>query len=238
MSAQAHTHRQVTLWTADGAEVEDGILLTRGQLQEWAGATLTDGALAKLADALPAKIQGKVSELAADVCTFTEDDQGNWHAVGWDESRPAGDKLIPFVTVPDTEVLLCDECWEAATGLLAECQDGCNLSLSHHGECGPYPAGMRSQDRCDNCGTIGRLTRTEIVNIGYPEKLNLLTMDNADSTWSVVCEATGEVLARFGTEPLCSWYIAQQDGADSGIYGIDAPACDPVHGTGYDATAP
>lgn len=35
----------------------------------------------------------------------------------------------------DTDILLCDECYEQATGFLPVCQDGCHLPLDHDGEC-------------------------------------------------------------------------------------------------------
>lgn len=35
----------------------------------------------------------------------------------------------------DTDILLCDDCYERATGLVAVCQDGCHLNLDHNGEC-------------------------------------------------------------------------------------------------------
>jgi hypothetical protein len=58
------------------------------------------------------------------------------------------------------DLLLCDECWENETGLLAVCQDVCNLSLDHDGECASH--GTSGQTTCDRCGKTGRLTRREI----------------------------------------------------------------------------
>jgi hypothetical protein len=49
-------------------------------------------------------------------------------------------------------LLLCDGCFEAATGLLAECADGCAQPLDHDGEClreGPA--------ECQWCGLADRL---------------------------------------------------------------------------------
>lgn len=50
------------------------------------------------------------------------------------------------------ELLLCDGCFEVATGLLAVCEDGCPLYLDHEGLC------LRdSPDECQLCGAPGRL---------------------------------------------------------------------------------
>ncbi len=48
------------------------------------------------------------------------------------------------------ELLLCDRCFEAATGLHAVCQDGCMRDLDHDGLC------LRdSPDECQLCGAQG-----------------------------------------------------------------------------------
>lgn len=49
-------------------------------------------------------------------------------------------------------ILLCDGCYQAATGLIAECEDGCPRDLDHAGLClrdGPYD--------CQWCGQTDRL---------------------------------------------------------------------------------
>jgi hypothetical protein len=50
------------------------------------------------------------------------------------------------------QLLLCDGCFQAATGLLAECQDGCMRDLDHDGLCL-----SDSPDECPWCGAPGRL---------------------------------------------------------------------------------
>ena len=50
------------------------------------------------------------------------------------------------------QLLLCDGCFQAATGLLAECQDDCMRDPGHDGLC------LRdSPDDCQWCGEPGRL---------------------------------------------------------------------------------
>lgn len=63
------------------------------------------------------------------------------------------------------EILLCDRCWEAGTGLLAECQDVCDLDLDHAGECAPYP--MPGPEACQRCGNRDRLTRITASDLDY-----------------------------------------------------------------------
>ncbi len=55
----------------------------------------------------------------------------------------------PVICTATTEtILLCDGCFQAATGLLAECEDGCPQDLDHTGLC------LRaSPDQCQWCGT-------------------------------------------------------------------------------------
>jgi len=50
---------------------------------------------------------------------------------------------------------LCDADYERATGEIAVCQDGCNLSLDHAGLCD----GPEEIMYCTRCGEHGRLTR-------------------------------------------------------------------------------
>ena len=52
----------------------------------------------------------------------------------------------------DSTVLLCDGCFQAATGLLAECEDSCYQDLDHIGLC------LRpGTDECQWCGHTDRL---------------------------------------------------------------------------------
>jgi hypothetical protein len=54
---------------------------------------------------------------------------------------------------------LCDDCYEAVTGLFAECQDYCSLPLDHAGTCDPR---RETDEPCDRCGRTGsRLTEHE-----------------------------------------------------------------------------
>jgi hypothetical protein len=57
-------------------------------------------------------------------------------------------------------VLLCDECYEDGTGLLAECQDVCNLGLSHAGVCDENREDPQPCYRCER--TTGRLTEIDL----------------------------------------------------------------------------
>ena len=60
--------------------------------------------------------------------------------------------LYPAAPGAAEQLLLCDGCFQAATGLLAECQDGCTRDLDHDGLC------LRdSPDECQWCGEPGRL---------------------------------------------------------------------------------
>jgi len=53
-------------------------------------------------------------------------------------------------------IRLCDGCFTAATGLLAECDDGCPQDPGHAGLC------LRaSTDECQWCGTPGRAPRSQ-----------------------------------------------------------------------------
>jgi hypothetical protein len=61
--------------------------------------------------------------------------------------------LYPAPPVAQEQLLLCDGCFQAATGQLAECQDGCpHGDLDHDGLC------LRdSPEECQWCGAQGRL---------------------------------------------------------------------------------
>jgi hypothetical protein len=74
------------------------------------------------------------------------------------EGRPGGmgerwvAGLYPAAPGAAEQLLLCDGCFQAATGLLAECHDGCTRDLDHDGLC------LRaSPDKCQWCGATGRL---------------------------------------------------------------------------------
>jgi hypothetical protein len=55
---------------------------------------------------------------------------------------------------------VCDEDYEKLTGLLAECQPCCNLSLSHHGPCHPK---RQTVVACAECGTTtARITLLDV----------------------------------------------------------------------------
>ena len=88
--------------------------------------------------------------------TFMERDQGQWWAV----SAAGLDMQGPCPSREDAERQqewdLCDPCFEAVTGLLAECQDNCSLHLDHTGLCGPYR--QPGPEDCQRCGAVGRLT--------------------------------------------------------------------------------
>ena len=68
--------------------------------------------------------------------------------------------LYPVAPGAAEQLLLCDRCFEAATGLLAVCQDGCMRDLDHDGLC------LRdSPGECQLCGAPGRLHEELLVNI-------------------------------------------------------------------------
>jgi len=75
--------------------------------------------------------------------------EGGPHGTG--ERWVAG--LYPAAPGAAEQLLLCDGCFQAATGLLAECQDGCpHGDLDHDGLC------LRdSPEECQWCGAQGRL---------------------------------------------------------------------------------
>jgi hypothetical protein len=70
---------------------------------------------------------------------------------------------LDAVAVSPQAILLCDGCYQAATGLIAECEDGCPRDLDHAGLClrdGP--------DDCQWCGQADRLRevpRSGIVHL-------------------------------------------------------------------------
>jgi hypothetical protein len=65
------------------------------------------------------------------------------------------------MTGRERRVRLCDGCFQAATGLLAECEDGCPQDTSHSGLC------LRaSPDECQWCGTPGRLHEVSRADVG------------------------------------------------------------------------
>jgi hypothetical protein len=61
-------------------------------------------------------------------------------------------------------IMLCDPCWEAGTGLRAECADYCSLDLNHDGLCDDREhAGVLTE--CEFCGKEDRLTTEDRVNL-------------------------------------------------------------------------
>jgi hypothetical protein len=71
--------------------------------------------------------------------------------------EPSGD-----LTATTQTILLCDGCFQAATGLLAECEDRCPKDLDHTGLC------LRaSPDQCQWCGTPGRLREVSRADAGH-----------------------------------------------------------------------
>ena len=75
--------------------------------------------------------------------------EGGPHGTG--ERWVAG--LYPAAPGAAEQLLLCDGCFQAATGPLAECQDGCR-----HGDPGHAGLCLRdSPDECQWCGEPGRL---------------------------------------------------------------------------------
>jgi hypothetical protein len=59
-------------------------------------------------------------------------------------------------------ILLCDGCFTAATGLLAECEEGCPQDVGHTGLClGASP------EYCQWCGSPGRLREVSRADVGH-----------------------------------------------------------------------
>jgi hypothetical protein len=70
--------------------------------------------------------------------------------------------LYPGPRGASETIRLCDECFTAATGQLAECDDGCPQDLEHAGLC------LRaSPAECQWCGTPGRLHEASRDGIGH-----------------------------------------------------------------------
>ncbi len=70
--------------------------------------------------------------------------------------------LYPGPLGATESIRLCDGCFQAATGLLAECEDGCPQDLDHAGLC------LRaSPDECQWCGTPGRLHDISRADVGH-----------------------------------------------------------------------
>lgn len=68
--------------------------------------------------------------------------------------------LYPAAPGAAYQLLLCDGCFQAATGVLAQCQDDCMRALDHDGLC------LRdSPGECQLCGAPGRLHEELLVNI-------------------------------------------------------------------------
>ena len=64
---------------------------------------------------------------------------------------------------PGGVLLLCDGCYQAATGQLAECEDGCPQDLGHTGLC------LRaSTGQCQWCGAEDRLRQVRRDNVDLP----------------------------------------------------------------------
>lgn len=92
-----------------------------------------------------------------------ERDGGEFWLV-WPDSADRGPYPSQAAAVADAErVRLCDECWEAGTGLRAECQDVCSLPLDHAGVCAPHPDGGKTT--CDRCGRADRLTEADLSDV-------------------------------------------------------------------------
>jgi hypothetical protein len=70
-----------------------------------------------------------------------------------------GHGKCPGIDFPAAGILLCDQCYERASGLPAVCQDYCELSLDHDGECARRM--HDGQTHCERCGRQDRLTAME-----------------------------------------------------------------------------
>ena len=100
----------------------------------------------------------RVSEMTAR--GFTSGQLINEPGAGDEEGPATGIWAMP----PESALLLCDGCWEAATGLLAGCADFCGLGLSHLGLCDEHPR-PGAPAACQNCGRPGRLHEESTANI-------------------------------------------------------------------------
>lgn len=99
------------------------------------------------------------------------------HVAGEGGPAGAGERwvagLYPAPPGPaEQQLLLCDGCFQAAAGLLAECQDGCpHGDLDHDGLC------LRdSPSECQWCGSPGRLHEVPRASVGQ----RLLTVGEED----------------------------------------------------------
>lgn len=93
-------------------------------------------------------ISGKTTRVDGSPATSGRRRTGTWRNV---VLRP--DQVV----VIRRAVRLCDDCYTAATGLLAECQDGCDQDLDHLGLC----LDLRAPQTCTKCGRATRLTEVE-----------------------------------------------------------------------------
>jgi len=85
--------------------------------------------------------------------------------------------LYPAAPCAAEQLLLCDGCFQAATGLLAECQDGCRHGdLDHDGLC------LRdSPSECQWCGAQGRLR--EVPRAGVERRLPTVGEEDEGLWW-------------------------------------------------------
>ncbi len=95
----------------------------------------------------------------ATACVYTADETGDT------THRPDHrwfSGLYPGPRGATESIRLCDGCFTAATGLLAECDDGCPQDPGHAGLC------LRtSPDECQWCGTPGRLHEASRADIEH-----------------------------------------------------------------------
>jgi hypothetical protein len=71
-----------------------------------------------------------------------------------------GRVLTPSTIDPQMGLLLCDGCFQASTGELAQCEYGCPQGLDHTGLC------LRdSTSSCQWCGSADRLHSTAVAQI-------------------------------------------------------------------------
>lgn len=96
----------------------------------------------------------RVAEMTAQ--GYTSGQLANEPGAELEEGPATGVWAVP----PAAVLLLCDECWEAGTGLRAECADFCSLGLNHYGLCDEHPR-AGTPTACQNCGRTGRLHEQE-----------------------------------------------------------------------------
>lgn len=58
-------------------------------------------------------------------------------------------------------ILLCDPCYQGATGLMPECEDGCDAPLEHEGLCQPEPAHQGTRCAGSDCSDRSHLWETD-----------------------------------------------------------------------------